>query len=127
MRQKYLAAAVVALLAAAPRAYSQAPVIETVQNAASNVAVTSVAPQVLISIKGQNLAAYTEAATGLPLPRTLGGATVSFNGGPYGGSIAPLLYASPTQIDAQVPSDIEGTAIAVTVATAKGARELILI
>ena len=82
MRRLYLAITAAALLAAAPRAFAQAPVIETggVQNAASNIALTSIAPQVLVTIRGQNLATSTETASGFPLPTSLGGATVTFTG-----------------------------------------------
>jgi uncharacterized protein (TIGR03437 family) len=110
-----------AVLAAGPQAFAQAPVIESVENTASNIALTSIAPQALVTIKGQNLAAYAEAATGYTLPTTLGGATVTFTGGPFAGSIAQLLYASPTQIDAQAPGGIAGTAVSVTVQTSAGA------
>jgi uncharacterized protein (TIGR03437 family) len=122
MHQLYLVIAAVALLAAAPRAFAQAPVIESggVQNAASNIALTSIAPQVLITIKGQNLATSTAAAQGFPLPTTLGGATVTFTG-PAGPLLAPLFYASPTQINAQAPNGIAGTNIVVTTAAGSGA------
>jgi uncharacterized protein (TIGR03437 family) len=56
------------------------------------------APGGLISIYGANLAADTAKADSLPLPNTLGGASVDING-----VAIPLLYASPTQINAQVP------------------------
>ncbi|HYM06898.1 MAG TPA: hypothetical protein VEU11_10090, partial [Terriglobales bacterium] len=58
----------------------------------------AVAPGSLIAIFGQNLAQATESAPGIPLPVALGGASMSING-----MLAPLLYASPTQINAQVP------------------------
>jgi len=79
-------------------ALAQAPVVETggVQNTASNVALTSIALQVAITIEGRNLASYSQVANGYPLPTTLGGATVTFTGA--GGPVpAPLFYASPTQ------------------------------
>jgi uncharacterized protein (TIGR03437 family) len=120
MRQLYLAVTTVTLAAVAPRAFAQAPLIEAggVQNAASNIALTSIAPQVLVTIKGQNLATSTAAAQGFPLPTTLGGATVTFTG-PAGPVLAPLLYASPTQINVQTPNGIAGTSVVVT--TAAGA------
>ena len=119
MRQVYLLITAVALLAAAPHAFAQAPVIEAggVQNTASNIALTTIAPQMLVTIKGQNLATSTQAANGYPLPTTLGGATVAFTGA-SGPLPAPLFYASPTQINAQVPNGITGTSIVVT--TARG-------
>lgn len=55
--------ATIALLAATRGAFAQAPVIGPggVQNA-SNRALTSIAPQVLVAIKGQDLATSTETA-----------------------------------------------------------------
>jgi uncharacterized protein (TIGR03437 family) len=105
-------------------AAAQAPVIESggVQNAASNMTLTYVAPQMLVAIKGQNLATSTEIASGWPLPLTLGGASVTL-----GGVEAPLLYASPTQINAQAPSAVqngffaEQTTLVVTTASGSSA------
>jgi uncharacterized protein (TIGR03437 family) len=63
---------------------------------------TAIAPNGLISIFGQNLAASAVAA-GTPLPLILGGTCVTLN------NIAlPLFMASPSQINAQVPP---GTAV----------------
>ena len=104
MRGSYLVLSCLVLSAVTPGASAQAPVIQSggVQNAASNIALTSIAPQVLVAIKGQNLSTSTELANGYPLPTTLGGATVTFSGA-AGPLVAPLFYASPTQINAQVP------------------------
>jgi uncharacterized protein (TIGR03437 family) len=57
-----------------------------------------IAPGSLISIYGSNLAAAVAAAPATPLPNLLGGVSVEVNGIP-----APLLYVSPTQINAQIP------------------------
>jgi len=115
MRKLYLLITAVALWVVAPRAFAQTPLIEAggVQNTASNLSLTSIAPQVLVTIKGQNLATSTAQAQTFPLPTTLGGATVTFTGA-AGLLPAPLFYASPTQIDAQVPNGIAGTSIVVT-------------
>ncbi len=59
----------------------------------------SVSPGSLVSIFGRNLA-ETASASGLPLPETLGGTCVTFND-----VTLPLLSTSPTQINAQLPSD----------------------
>jgi uncharacterized protein (TIGR03437 family) len=111
-------------LALATVAFAQAPVPVIapggVQNTASNVALSSIAPQMLITIRGQNLASYTQTAAGYPLPTTLGGANVSLLGGPFGSPAVQLLYASPSQINALVPG-IAGTSLSVTVQTASGA------
>jgi uncharacterized protein (TIGR03437 family) len=57
-----------------------------------------IAPGSLASIGGTNLATSTTPGANTPLPYILGGATVSVNG-----TAAPVLYASPTQINFQVP------------------------
>jgi uncharacterized protein (TIGR03437 family) len=58
-----------------------------------------VAPGSLATIFGSDLASDTVAAADFPLPTILAGTTVSL-----GGTLVPLLYVSPTQINFQVPS-----------------------
>lgn len=79
-------------------AEAQAPFVEPagVVNAASFKA--PVVPGSLVSIFGSNLASVAASASVVPLPFTLGGASVSFNG-----IAAPLLYVSGQQINAQLP------------------------
>lgn len=117
MRRFSLPNAAVFLLAIAPCAFAQLPVIDTVENTASNLPLTSIWPQVLITIKGQNLATSTASATGYPLPSTLGGAQVYFYGSGYT-LLAPLYYASPTQINGVVPWGVQG--VDITVSTKAG-------
>lgn len=59
---------------------------------------SKVAPGSLFSIFGSSLATGTLNAAALPLPNNLGGASVTIGGKP-----APLVYVSPTQINAQAP------------------------
>ena len=65
------------------------------------------APGALVSIFGAGLTSgSTLAAASLPLPVTLAGTSVTLNGAPL-----PLLYVSPSQINAQLPFELrEGTA-----------------
>jgi uncharacterized protein (TIGR03437 family) len=73
-------------------------------------------PGGIVSIFGTNLATSTVLASTIPLPTTLGGATVNI-----GGIAAPLYYASPAQINAQVPYTVTpGAAVNVTVTTSAG-------
>ncbi len=72
----------------------------TVRNAASFQ--NGIAPGSIVSIFGNNLATATDAATRFPLPLELAGASVRING-----IAAPLLYASPGQINAQVPYELK--------------------
>ncbi len=60
-----------------------------------------VAPGSIISLFGRNLAAGESFASGLPLPRTLGGVRVLI-----GGVEAPLFYVGPGQVNAQVPFEL---------------------
>jgi uncharacterized protein (TIGR03437 family) len=74
----------------------------------------------ITTIFGTNLAATTASAPSLPLPRQLGGTTVTWNG-----VAAPLFYVSPTQVNFQVPSQGDttpgvGTAMGAVVSTASG-------
>lgn len=88
---------------------------DAVVNAASFT--TALAPGGLVSIFGQGLAAGASQATALPLPTDLSGSTVTLNG-----TFLPLFYASPTQINAQLPIGAQGTAT-LRVATASGSAE----
>lgn len=69
-----------------------------------------VAPGSLASLFGSGLASGTATATVFPLPTTLGGATVSVSG-----KLVPLLYASATQINFQVPSSLSAGTVSVVV------------
>jgi uncharacterized protein (TIGR03437 family) len=73
-------------------------------NPSGTVSLASYLPQIaqggLISIFGRNLAQQA-AATGAPLPRSLGGVCVTLNNNPL-----PLLMTSPTQINAQIPPEL---------------------
>lgn len=81
-----------------------------VSNAASGDA-TAVAPGAIVAIYGSGLAASTATANTFPIPLTLGGATVSMNG-----IAAPILYASPTQLNVQVPFEVSAGSVSVSVA-----------
>jgi uncharacterized protein (TIGR03437 family) len=69
-------------------------------NAASLTGGGTVAPGELVSIYGVGLGPATpvSAPSGAPLPVTLGGTQVSFNG-----TLAPIAYSSPFRVDVQVP------------------------
>jgi uncharacterized protein (TIGR03437 family) len=74
--------------------------------AAVNSATFAMGPLVpggLSSAFGTNLATSTASAAGFPLPSTLGGAAVDLNG-----FKAPITYASPGQINFQVPWELLG-------------------
>jgi uncharacterized protein (TIGR03437 family) len=79
-----------------PPAITQAGIV----SAASPVSFSALAPGSLIAIYGSLLADDIVPAPSnqFPLPTTLGNANVII-----GGQVAPLLYASPTQINAVVP------------------------
>jgi uncharacterized protein (TIGR03437 family) len=85
-------------------AVAQAPLVEPggVVDAASFKG--PVVPGSLVSIFGSNLASGTASASAIPLPVTLGGVSVSFNG-----IAAPLLYVSGQQINAQLPWEVSTT------------------
>jgi uncharacterized protein (TIGR03437 family) len=58
-------------------------------------------PGSIVSIYGNGLAASAVSASSVPLPATLGGTSLTING-----VAAPFFYASPTQINAQVPFEV---------------------
>ena len=70
-------------------------------NAASFTAGTAVAAGMIASIFGSGLALDTESTPGQPLPNILGGTTVFFNG-----LRAPVFFASPGQLNVQIPWDL---------------------
>jgi uncharacterized protein (TIGR03437 family) len=74
-----------------------------VVNAAS-FAPRALSPGALFSIFGVGLSQQTASATTIPLPGTLASTQVRVNG-----EIAPLLYVSPNQINAQMPLDVSTT------------------
>ncbi|HWE50080.1 MAG TPA: putative Ig domain-containing protein [Bryobacteraceae bacterium] len=61
----------------------------------------ALSPGTIVEIYGSNLAAQSSPATTVPLPLSLGGASVTIGGYP-----APLYYAGPNQIDAQIPVEL---------------------
>ncbi len=72
-----------------------------VVNAASFTGGTAVAPGMIASVFGTGLALDTESTPGQPLPSMLGGATVFLNG-----LRAPMFFASPRQLNVQIPWDL---------------------
>lgn len=62
---------------------------------------TSVAPGSIISIFGQSLATVVQVGPTNPLSQSIQGTTVTIND-----SILPLMFVSPTQINAQLPSSL---------------------
>jgi uncharacterized protein (TIGR03437 family) len=90
-----------------------------VSAAAFASAPASLAAGQLISIFGNNLANSTESAVTLPLPNSLGGAGLTIGGKP-----ASLLFASPTQINAQIPWELDGQISADVVVSLNGTSSL---
>lgn len=72
-----------------------------VRNAAGDTPVSAVAPGSIVSIYGANLAPRFEVGPSSPLAQTIAGATVFL-----GDRLLPLIYVSPDQINAVLPSDI---------------------
>lgn len=92
------------------------PVVAGVVNAASYAG--AVSPGSLISVFGSQLSMISAATGSLPLPISFADVLVTVNGLP-----APLLYVSPSQINAQMPEGVAtGTEqLAVTVAGSSSA------
>src|SRR5260370_7720149 len=89
------------LAAASAVVFGQQPAISTVQNAASMTERPVIAPQMLVAIRGQNLAGAATTAD-YPWPTQLAGTSVTFNAG-----LAALSYVSASQINAVVPGALQ--------------------
>jgi uncharacterized protein (TIGR03437 family) len=80
-------------------------------NAVTNAAsyhTDAVTPGAIVSLFGTSLSAGTNQFSAAPLPTVLGDTSVTFNG-----IAAPLYFASPQQVNAQVPFEVAaGSAIA---------------
>ncbi len=77
---------------------------------AASAAPNAIAPGAIATLYGAGLAADTAAAGSFPLPQTLAGASVTVNG-----VAAALLYASPSQINFQVPFEVSPGAATIEV------------
>jgi uncharacterized protein (TIGR03437 family) len=77
------------------------PVITSLVNAANGTA--PVAPGGLITAWGTNMSPVSLVASQVPLPTALGQSCLSVNGTPV-----PLLFVSPTQVNAQLPNNVLG-------------------
>jgi uncharacterized protein (TIGR03437 family) len=62
----------------------------------------ALAPGTIVAIYGQNLAALAAQPASIPLPTAFNGTSVI-----VGGMQAPLYYVSPTQINAQIPFELQ--------------------
>src|ERR1700730_4873277 len=89
------------LLAVAVAAQSQTPVVS--QGGVSDAAggTSPVAPGALVSIYGTGLAAGLAQADTIPLSTKLNNVSVTFNG-----IVAPLLFVSTGQVNAQLPWNV---------------------
>ncbi len=97
------------------RATPAPPVIGAAVHAAS-VTQGAFAPGTLITIYGTGMADKQEFISGIPLPTVLGGTTVSVNG-----ITAPFTFASPDQINVQVPYELTpGTTGTIAVSASTG-------
>jgi uncharacterized protein (TIGR03437 family) len=74
----------------------------------------AIAPGSLASIFGQNLAVRPAVASSFPLSNQLGGVSVTANGQPV-----PVLYASPSQLNVQIPYEVSGQ-VSLQVSTPNG-------
>ena len=108
----------IATLALAAAAYAQQPVVAAggVLNAASNAKGVAVSPGALVSIYGTALASGLAQASTIPLSTSLGNVSVTFNN-----IAAPMLLVSNTQINAQLPWELQGSSTAQIVVTSNGA------
>jgi uncharacterized protein (TIGR03437 family) len=79
------------------------PVLDRLVNAADFT--NPVAPGGLVSLFGSQLSPMSLASTDVPLPTVLADSCLTVNG-----AFVPLIYVSPTQINAQMPFQVSGSA-----------------
>lgn len=116
--RRTLVALTVSGVTALPITYDDAalpPRIERVVSATDQSA--NVTPGGLVSILGTDLSPVTQASTETPLPTVLGDSCLLVNGQPV-----PFLFVSPTQINAQLPSQAEGS-VTLTLRTPGGVSD----
>jgi uncharacterized protein (TIGR03437 family) len=82
---------------------------------AASFATGAVAKGSIVSAFGSNLATSTASDSGLPLPLTLGGATISIKDASGATLSAPLFYASPSQINFEIPDAAAAGAATITI------------
>jgi uncharacterized protein (TIGR03437 family) len=88
-----------------------------IENGAGTTPVNAIAPGSVASIFGGNMAAATATAPGNPLPQTLGGVSVML-----GNRLLPLFFVSPSQMNFQLPADVQPGAATLTVVAAGAAN-----
>jgi len=84
-------------------------------NGASFAAGYPISPGAIASLFGPSLTATTSTASAVPLPTSLAGVTATVNG-----TSVPLFYASPGQVNFQIPFQAEGSYTNLAVTTASG-------
>ena len=85
-------------------------------NAASFAAGAAVAPGSIVSVFGSNLASSNVSADAVPLPTSLGGVGLRFNSS----LAAPAFFASPSQMNVQIPWELANQSQATVAATVGG-------
>jgi uncharacterized protein (TIGR03437 family) len=99
------------------------PVINAggVLNGADHTA--DIAPGIMVSIFGQNLAPRTATARAIPLPQELEGVSVEVTEPGKTAVRTPLYFVSPGQINLQMPFGITASSVEVRVRTAAGTSD----
>jgi uncharacterized protein (TIGR03437 family) len=77
----------------------------------------ALAPESIVTVFGNNLAAGTEIATALPLPTTLQGVTVNVTDAANETRPAPLFFVSPGQVNLLIPAGTVSGAATVTLSS----------
>jgi uncharacterized protein (TIGR03437 family) len=82
-----------------------------------------IAPAMMVSIFGRNLAPRTATARAIPLPQELEGVSVEVTEPSKTAVRTPLYFVSPGQINLQMPFGITGSSVEVRVRTAAGTSD----
>lgn len=106
--------------------YSFAGVAACANVSAASFAADQLAAEQIVAAFGNNLATTTQTASSLPLPTSLGGATVKITDSKGVERLAGLFFVSPTQINYLLPAELAEGIARVTV-TANGKTSIGLI
>jgi uncharacterized protein (TIGR03437 family) len=97
------------------RAWQSPPDSHNAVTNAASYRTDRVAPGAIVSLFGTSLSSGTTPFGATPLPMTLGDTSVTFNGIP-----APLYFASPRQVNAQVPFEVAAGSMIAEVTSQSG-------
>jgi uncharacterized protein (TIGR03437 family) len=99
---------------------NEAYLVNTATTVSAASFTNSIAGKAIVAVFGEGLATMTQFATSLPLPTELGGTTIQVTDSTGTTRSAPMFFASPNQINYQIPPDTSIGPAFVTVTSSIG-------